>query len=127
MQWEVLYYQSERGESLIEDFLDALPRKARAKCLAYMDLLEEFGFNLPRSVIAKVRGDLWELRPEWAGVEYRFLYFFLVGQRVIIVHALSKKNQRLAHRDIALAESRIADVRRRLEREGTPPVRQRPS
>ena len=42
-----------------------------------MDVLEEFGFNLPRSFIAKVHGDLWELRPEWAGTEYRFLYFAL--------------------------------------------------
>ena len=125
MQWEVLYYQSERGDSPIEDFLDSLLRKARAKCLAYIDMLEEFGLNLPRSFIAKVRGDLWELRPEWAGVEYRFFYFSMVGQRLVIVHALSKKSQRIAPRNIALAESRITDVRRRLEREGTPPVRQR--
>ena len=69
MAWEVFYYQTERGESPIEDFLNSLPRKAKAKCIAYMDLLEEMGFKLPRSVIAKVRVDIWELRPEWAGTE----------------------------------------------------------
>jgi phage-related protein len=125
MGWEVLYYQTERGDSPIEDFLNALPRKARAKCIAYMDMLEEFGFNLPRSFIAKVRGDLWELRPEWAGTEYRFLYFAMIEQRFVILHAMTKKTQKLKTRDIELAEVRMADVKRRLNREGSSPIRKR--
>ncbi len=125
MIWRVFYFQSERGESPIEEFLDELPRKARAKCVAYIDMLEEFGFNLPRSFIAKVRGDLWELRPEWSGTEYRLFYFALVENRFVIVHATTKKTQKLKPRDIELAEARISDVQRRLQREGTSPIRQR--
>lgn len=125
MRWEVFYYQTERGGSPIEDFLNALPKKARAKCIAYMDMLEEFGFNLPRTFIAKVRGDLWELRPEWAGTEYRFLYFAMIGQRLVILHAIAKKTQKLKTNDIELAEARMADVRRRLTHEDTSPIRQR--
>lgn len=125
MAWQVFYYQTERGDSPIEDFLNALPRKARAKCVAYMDLLEEMSFNLPRSVIAKVRGDIWELRPEWAGTEYRFLYFTLVGKRFVILHALTKKTQKLRPKDIELTEVRMADVRRRISNEGTSPIHRR--
>ena len=125
MGWEVFYYQTERGDSPIEAFLNALPRKARAKCIAYINRLEEFGFGLPRSFIAKVRDELWELRPEWAGTEYRFLYFTLVGQRFVIVHALTKKVQKLKPGDIDLALARATDVKRRLTREGASPIRQR--
>lgn len=125
MRWEVLYYRTERGDSPIEEFLNALPRKARAKCLAYIDMLEEFGVGLPRAFIAKVRDELWELRPEWAGTEYRFLYCALVGHRIVIVHALTKKSQKLKSKDIDLAMTRVADVRRRLSREGASPIRQR--
>lgn len=125
MRWEVFYYQTERGESPIEDFLNALPRKARAKCAAYIDMLEEFGFNLPRSIIAKVRGELWELRPEWVGTEYRFLYFTLFGRRFVILHAIVKKAQKLKPKDIEIAEARMADIRRRLTYEGASPIRQR--
>lgn len=125
MGWKVFYYQTERGDSPIEDFLNVLPRKARAKCIAYMDMLEEFGFNLPRSFIAKVGGDLWELRPEWAGTEYRFLYFAMIGQRLVILHAIAKKTQKLKAKDIELAEARMTDVRRRLTREGSSSIRQR--
>jgi len=123
--WEVSYYQTERGDSPIEEFLNALPRKARAKCVAYINMLGEFGLGLPRSYIAKVRDELWELRPEWAGTEYRFLYFTQVGQRIIIVHALTKKAQKLKPSDIDLALARVADVKRRLTREGASPIRQR--
>lgn len=125
MRWEVFYYQTGRGESPIEDFLNALPRKARAKCVAYIDMLEEFGFNLPRSIIAKVRGELWELRPEWTGTEYRFFCFTLFGRRFVILHAIVKKTQKLKPKDIEVAEARMADIRRRLTYEGTSPIRQR--
>lgn len=56
MAWEVFYYQTERGESPIEDFLTSLPRKAKAKCITYMDLLEEMGFDLPRSPFSDCQG-----------------------------------------------------------------------
>jgi len=102
-----------------------LPRKARAKCLAYIDMLEEFGLSLPRAFIAKVREELWELRPEWAGTEYRFLYFTLERQKITIVHALTKKAQKLKPGDIELALARAAEVKRRLTREGASPIRQR--
>jgi phage-related protein len=125
MRGRVYYYQTERGDSPIEDFLNALPRKAKAKCIAYMDLLEEFGVNLPRSIIAKVRGDIWELRPEWAGTEYRLLYFTLVGQEIVILHAVTKKSQKLKKRDIDLADTRIKSIQRRLPDEITSPIRKR--
>lgn len=125
MRWEVFYYRTKRGDSPIEDFLNALPGKAKAKCIAYMDLMEEQGFNLPRSIIAKVRGNLWELRPEWSGTEYRFLYFTMVGRRIVILHAIAKKSQKLKARDIELAENRMTDVQRRLTDESASPIRQR--
>ena len=125
MRWEVFYYQTERGDSPIEEFLNTLPRKARAKCLAYIDMLEEFGLSLPRAFIAKIREELWELRPEWAGTEYRFLYCMQAGRKVIIVHALTKKAQKLKTGDIELALARAAEVKRRLTREGASPIRQR--
>jgi phage-related protein len=122
---QVLYYQTGRGDSPIEDFLNAIPRKARAKCIAYMDMLEAFGHGLTRSFISKVRGDLWELRPEWGGTEYRFLYFTLIEKQFVILHAGTKKTQKLRSREIELAEARMRDVRKRSQDEKTPPIRQR--
>lgn len=108
---EVYYYTARDGKSPIEDFLDRLPVKARAKCLAYVDQLEEFGFALTRNFIAKVRGEIWELRPEWGGTEYRLLYFLFTRGRFVILHAVTKKSQKLRGRDIEIAEERMRDVK----------------
>jgi phage-related protein len=125
VSWEVWFYQSVRGGSPIEDFLNDLPAKAKAKCIAYMEALEEHGFELPRSFIAKVRGHIWELCPEWAGTEYRFFYVAMVGRRFVILHALKKKSQKVKGKDLELAEVRYAEVTERWSDEATPPIRPR--
>ncbi len=113
MDWEVFYYQSERGESPIEEFLNGLSLKARAKCLAYIEQLEQFGNRLPSNFASKVQGDVWELWPEWGGVEHRFFYFSFVDRRIVIVHAFAKKSQKLKAQDINIALVRVEEVRRR--------------
>ena len=125
MRWEVLFYQTARSESPIEDFLNELSEKARAKCIAYLKRLEDSGFQLPRSIIAKVRGEIWELRPEWGGVEYRFFYVAIVERRIVVLHAIQKQSQKLREKDIELAEKRYAEVLRRFKDETAPPVRPR--
>jgi len=125
VSWEVWFYQTVRGESPIEDFLTELPTKAQAKCVAYIEQLEEHGFNLPRSFIAKVKGHIWELRPEWAGTEYRFFYVAMVGRRLVVLHAIKKKSQKVKSKDIELAEARYVDVIERWSHETTPAIRRR--
>lgn len=126
MLWEVFYYETERGQTPIEDFLNGLSKKAKAKCAAYIAALQEHGLNLPASYISKVRGHIWELRPEWSGTEYRFFYAALVNKRFVILHAVTKKSQKLKSKDIEIAETRYDDiVRRDSKNEKPPPVHQR--
>lgn len=125
MGWEVWFYQSVRGDSPIEAFLDDIPIKARAKCIAYLEALEEHGFELPRSFIAKLRGNIWELRPEWAGTEYRLFYVAMVGRRFVVLHAITKKSQKVKAKDIELAEARHNEIIERWHHETTPPIRPR--
>lgn len=113
MDWEVELYATEAGRSPVEDFLSELSEKAQAKCLKYFELLQEHGTTLPRNYAAHVRNDVWELRPEYGGTEYRFFYFAVVGRKFVVVHAITKTTQQLKSRDIGIAEARVADYRRR--------------
>lgn len=115
MDWEVELYETESGRSPVEDFLADLQEKAQAKCLKYLELLQEHGIALPRNYAAHVRGDVWELRPEYGGTEYRLFYFAFIGKKFIVVHAITKTTQQLKNRDIDMAETRIADYRRRIK------------
>lgn len=120
MAWEIEFYQKEGGRSPIDDFLNELTIKARAKCLKYIELLAENGVGLPANFARKVTGtkELWELRPEFGGVEYRFLYFIWTDNRMIILHAVTKKSRRLDPNDIDTAEKRIKELKLRDQKKG---------
>ena len=92
MTWKVGYYQTERGDSPIVDFLDSLSEKARAKCLSYIDLLEERGSSLTRNYVSKIADDIWELRPEFGGTEYRFST--LCSSRIILSFSVPLQRKR---------------------------------
>jgi len=102
-----------RGGSPLDDFLDGLDKKLRAKVAAYLSLLEEQGPNLKRPYADIVRGKIRELRIHHSLNQYRILYFFQVFDQIVLVHAFSKKTQQLKEKDIDLAEKRMKDWMRR--------------
>jgi phage-related protein len=104
------FYRTASGATPLTDFLASLPAKARAKCAFYMARLDQQGLSLPRSYLAKVEGDVWELRPEFGGIEYR-LMFGVIAERFVFVHAIVKKRRRLSRADIALAQSRLDELK----------------
>ena len=115
MAWEALFYETVNGKKPVARFLKGLPSaKAVAKCAKYIAMLEEHGFFLPRPYLEKVRGDLWALRPEYAGNEYRIIFFHDDGSGAfIVVHAIHKTMQRIPEDDIRTSEARMDDWRER--------------
>jgi phage-related protein len=111
--FDLVLYTTERGVSPIDEFLDGLDKKSRAKVAAYLSLLEEEGPNLYRPYADVVRGKIRELRIRYRSNQYRVLYFFHVRDQIVLVHALSKKTQQLKEKDIELSERRMGDWMRR--------------
>lgn len=111
--FELVLYTTERGDSPIDEFLDGLDKKSRAKVAAYLSLLEEKGPNLKRPYADVVRGKIRELRIHYSSNQYRVLYFFHVRDQIVLVHAFSKKTQQLKEKDIELSKRRIEDWIRR--------------
>jgi hypothetical protein len=87
---ELLVFRQANGRVPIEDWLDGLPSKARAKCLYYMRLLAAFGHELRRPVADSLQGGIHELRPSHQGVPYRVLYFFNGQDVVVLSHGITK-------------------------------------
>ena len=82
------------------NWLGDLPRKAQAKCQAYLLQLEEFGHELKRPIADYLRDGIHELRPSYQGVHYRLLYFFTTLKKgklaeetriVVVSHGLVKE------------------------------------
>ena len=111
--YNIIFYTTERGDSPLDDFLDGLDKKSRAKVAAYLSFLEEQGPNLKRPYADIVRGKIRELRIHHSSNQYRILYFFQMFDQIVLVHAFSKKTQQLKKKDIDLAEKRMEDWIRR--------------
>jgi len=111
MAWKALFYETRNNRCPALSFLKGLQNKARAKCFKYIEMLEERGFGLPSTYLEKVRGDIWALRPEFGGNEYRIFFFNAGEDRFVITHAILKNTKRIDPNDIDTAENRMNDWR----------------
>ena len=116
--YNLVFYTTERGDSPVDDFLDGLDKKSRAKVAAHLSLLEEQGPNLKRPYADVVRGKIRGLRIRQSSNQYRILFFFQARDQIVLAHAFSKKSQQLKEKDIELAERRMEDWIRRLKTGG---------
>ena len=55
--------------------------------------LESEGHELRRPIADLLRDGIYELRPSFAGVHYRILYFFHGNHAVVVSHGLTKRRE----------------------------------
>ena len=84
-------YREDDGSVPLLDWLDAVPDKARAKCVARIERLRELGHGLRRPEADFLRDGIYELRAALQGINYRVLYFFHGREAVILSHGLVKE------------------------------------
>ncbi len=104
-RWEKVFsieFFAASGEEPVRAFLLALSAKARQKCITYIDLLA-----LCASHVKKLEADIWELRPEFGGTEYR-IFFGRQGETFVLLHAITKKRQKVSRSDITLWHSGVS-------------------
>jgi phage-related protein len=88
---KVVYYLENDGTVPIVEWLASVPRKASAKCQAYLARLQSEGHELRRPIADYLRDGIHELRPSLEGVHYRILYFFHGNEAVVVSHGLIKE------------------------------------
>jgi hypothetical protein len=62
MAWEIEYFGTAKGKCPVQEFIDSLDARSKAKIARTLDLLEESGIKLGMPYAKHVEGDLWELR-----------------------------------------------------------------
>jgi phage-related protein len=100
-----VFYQEENGSVPLLEWLDRLPAKAQAKCLARLKRLEDLGHELRRPEADYLRDGIHELRASLGGIHYRILYFFHGNIAAVVSHGITKE-QRVAPREIERAIER---------------------
>ena len=105
MSYSVEYFHS-RLKAGIENW----PASILADYARIAELLMEFGPNLGMPHSRSMGGGLFELRPHGREGIGRAFYCFVVGQRVIILHAFIKKTQGTPKKELKIARKRMKEV-----------------
>lgn len=106
----IVFHLTSSGKSPVEDFLNKLTVRQRAKALDALGLLEKAGYSLGPPWLKKVEAEIWELRVQADRVRLRFL-FGRAGEDFVVVHALKKKADRLPANDLKTARERWREYR----------------
>lgn len=104
--WEVISFESARGEQPVEEFIKSLDRPTISKFTHAADLLEKHGPLLKMPHSKRIAGDLYELRIR-GRQEVRIIYGFKES-RIYLLHAFLKKTQKTPAKEIKIAEQRFA-------------------
>lgn len=110
---EIDFYNTEDGTCPLQEYLVSLEPKLLAKTLRTIDLLENNGISL-RGPYSEPLGDgIFELRTKQGSDITRVLYFFFVGNKVVLTNGFTKKTQKTPKSEIELAKKYKADYERR--------------
>ena len=108
--FNIRYYMTPGGKSPIREYINSLDDKTRNKIWAYTEKLKQLGPKLKMPYSRKVSRNIYELRVQYTGMQFRFLYFYWIENDIVIVHVVEKKRQKLRMRDINLAEKRRKEI-----------------
>lgn len=105
MDWNVVYFESPRGEKFVQEFIDKQNFMVKGKYIGMIDFLEEYGPFLSGKYTKKLRKDLYELRI--TGKEQVRVFYTVRQKNIILLHAFKKKTQKTPQREMMLALLRL--------------------
>ena len=103
-------YSIDYFHSRIKVEIESWPGGVLADYARMVELLMEFGSNLRMSHSRAMGGGLFELRPRGREGTGRAFYCFVVGHRVVILHAFIKKAQDTPEQELRIARKRMKEV-----------------
>ena len=114
-EFEIIFYEKADGTEPAKDFILSLDVKMRAKMLRTIEMLRLNGHYLREPYSKSLDDGILELRAKVGSDISRILYFFVVGQKVILTNGFIKKTQKTPKEEIERAKRYKADYMNRKE------------
>ncbi len=108
-EWTTEFYIDPSGARPVEEFLDSVDAKTRARFRWSMEQLRVRNVQAREPLVKHVEDKLWELREESSTNIYRVIYFFFTGRRIIFLHGFQKKTQKTPNKELEIARARYQD------------------
>ena len=116
MNKRAIYYEDLKGRKHAKDFIDRFEEKTRAKILARIEYLEDHWHEVRRPLADKIDSDLYEIRVEFAWNTVRVLYAYMFKDYIVILHGLTKKQDKIPENDKEKARKRMLDFQMRYDK-----------
>jgi phage-related protein len=103
-------YEVEYFHPRVQAAIESWPVDVLADYARLVELLIEHGPSLRLPHSRALGGGLFELRPRGRFGIGRAFYCFLLGRRIVVVHAFVKKTEQTPDKELALARKRAKEV-----------------
>ena len=113
-RFEVEYFEKEDGTYPAEEFILSQDVKMRANLFRLLELLEEKGNTLREPYSKSLDDGIFEIRAKQGSNITRVLYFFYIGNKIILTNGFIKKSQKTPPSEIDLAKKYRAEYEKRL-------------
>lgn len=102
--FEIIFYETDNGQYPVKTFLKSIKdKKLYAKILRDINLLRQSGNLLRAPTSSSLTDGLFELRTIQSNNIARIIYFFIVGNRIILTNGFIKKTQKTPRSEIEKA------------------------
>jgi phage-related protein len=105
MDWEILYYDED-----VQEIINAWPVGIRACYARITERIVMFGPNLGMPFTRSMGKGLFEIRARGKEGIGRAFFCTIVDQRIVVLHAFTKKSQKTPQKELEIARRRMADV-----------------
>jgi phage-related protein len=104
MSYQVVLFQTSRGDRVVAEYISNLPHPTYSKYLRLIGLLAEYGPHLSMPYSRKLTKELYELRTK--GKNPIRVIYTEINHVYILLHAFQKKTQKTPTKEIATAKNR---------------------
>jgi len=89
------YYERSNGRCPVQEFIRDLPATERVRVMNAIERLQEHGLALERPYVAPLRDGIRELRVRTQHGQYRILHFICYRDTAVLLHAITKKSDKV--------------------------------
>ncbi|MBF0144491.1 MAG: type II toxin-antitoxin system RelE/ParE family toxin [Magnetococcales bacterium] len=107
MEWEIAYHTE-----AVQQAIKGWPTGLRAVYTRITDRMKAEGPNLGMPFTRSMGDGLFEVRVKGTEGTGRAFFCLIVGRKVLVLHAFVKKTDKTPLRELAVARSRLKEVRR---------------
>lgn len=109
MSWQVNFFQTQRGDNPVKEFiLQQQDKKVYSRILKLIDVIRNYGPFIRPPDVKKIQNNIWELRIS-GKIAIRILYCY-IENKFYLLHAFKKKTNKTPPKEIKIAIDRYKKI-----------------